>query len=91
MLLRKEQSAVSALGFDKNSFDQIQPLPCVDCHLGDSGTPKGLDFRLILDLKLMAKKRRLQPRSVHTDQVHANHETCKGNGPLGHGSDPQEH
>ena len=69
----------------------IQPLLCVDCHLGDSSTPKGLDFRLILDLELMAKKRRLQPRSVYADQVHANHETRKGNGPSGHGSNPDEY
>ena len=71
--------------------NNIQPLRRVDRHLGDSGTPYGLDFRLILDLELMTKKRRLQPRSIYADQAHANHETCKGNGPLGHRSDPQEH
>ena len=41
--------------------DNIQPEPCVDRHFGDSGSPKGLDFRLVLDPELMAKKRRLQP------------------------------
>ena len=86
--------------FDKNGLDQrwasrlmvnnIQSLRCVDCHLGDSGTPKGFDFRSILDLELMAKKWRLHPRSVYADQVHANHDTRKGNVPFGHGSDPHE-
>ena len=69
----------------------IQPLLCIDRHFGDSGTPKGLDFRLILNRKFMAKKRRLQPRSVYADQVHANHKTCERNGPFGHGLNLDEH
>ena len=68
----------------------IQPLFCIDRHLGDPGTLKGLDFRLNLDLEPMAKKRGLQLRSVYADQVHADHETCKGNGPLCHGLNPDE-
>ena len=69
-------------------INNIQSLLCVDRHLSDPGMPKGFDFHLILDLELMAKERRLQPRSVYADQIHADDETCEGNGPLGHGSDP---
>jgi hypothetical protein len=71
--------------------NNIQPLLCVDRYLSDASMPKGLDFRLILDLELMAKKRRLQPRSVYADQVHANHKMCEGNGPFGHKLNSDKH
>lgn len=41
--------------------DNVHPLLSIDRHFSDPGMPKRIDFRLILDFELMAKKRRLQP------------------------------